>query len=247
VSRATIDFVTPDDHAPLAKSSPGALSAPLSPTLTKAEYAAQILRTRIRSGELAPGERLAVDRLKHEFAMSPTPIREALRVLQTDGLVEYRPHHGIFVATLSAEDVEEIFRLRVTLETMAIERAVELLDADGLARLDAIHAELIEASDRHAEEEVAELNSRWHWALYHEARSPRLADYVERLWEAFPWRVFSAIPGSTEHTVAEHSAIQAAVHAGKAKEASKLLGAHILRGKQTLLQRVRAFDEEREA
>jgi DNA-binding GntR family transcriptional regulator len=213
--------------------------------MTKAEYAARTLRARIRSGHLAPGERLAVERLKLEFGMSPTPIREALRVLQTDGLVEYRPHHGIFVAALSADDVEEIFRLRAALESMAVERAVRHIDPATLAALDEIHARLVEASGRDAPDEVAELNSRWHWTLYGAARSPRLEDYVERLWEAFPWRVFSAIPGATADTVAEHSAIQEAVREGKGRQAAKLLSAHIVRGRQTLLDRLRELDEAR--
>ncbi len=70
---------------------------------TKTELALQVLRDRIRTGELEPGQRLRLNDLTAELGMSPTPIREALRLLQADGLVDYRPHQGIVVAELSLE------------------------------------------------------------------------------------------------------------------------------------------------
>ena len=83
---------------------------------TKTELALQILRDRIRTGALEPGRRLRLNLLTAELGMSPTPIREALRLLQADGLVTYRPHQGIVVAELSEPQTAEVIRLRCLLE-----------------------------------------------------------------------------------------------------------------------------------
>lgn len=65
--------------------------------LTKTELALELLRERIHSGELAPGQRLELEELTQLLGMSATPIREALRLLQADRLVNYHPHHGVVV------------------------------------------------------------------------------------------------------------------------------------------------------
>jgi DNA-binding GntR family transcriptional regulator len=212
--------------------------------MTKTEFAARTIRELIRSGALAPGERLMVEKLKLDLGMSPTPIREALRSLQADGLVAYRPHHGIFVATLSAAEVEEVFRLRSTLEPEAVERAVELMDDTLIVQLRKVHQELTRAAERGDAKRFAEYNSRWHWTLYRAAQSPRLEDFIERLWEAFPWRIFGAIPGRTERTGREHSEIEKAVAERDGPAAAALMREHINNGRDTLLARMREVEEQ---
>src|SRR5262245_28498270 len=107
---------------------------------TKTELALEVLRERIRNGELAPGERLRVDELTQELGMSATPIREALRLLQADRVVDYRPHHGIVVAELSIGKTEEVYRLRALLEPLAVELAVPKLDDAARAEIESLHA-----------------------------------------------------------------------------------------------------------
>lgn len=97
----------------------GRLEAP-----TLVVLAADAIRKKILAGELQPGDRLLEERLTEELAISRPPLREALRILESEGLVFTRPRRGSFVATLTEEDVYEILTLRSMLERMAFELGI---------------------------------------------------------------------------------------------------------------------------
>ncbi|HYH28833.1 MAG TPA: GntR family transcriptional regulator [Pseudonocardia sp.] len=111
--------------------------------------AAESIRKMILSGAVAPGERLVEERLTEHLGISRPPLREALRLLQNDGLVVTRPRHGSTVATLTEQDVFEILTLRTGLERMAVELGVPVRHPERLA---ACHAAL-ERMERDAREE----------------------------------------------------------------------------------------------
>jgi DNA-binding GntR family transcriptional regulator len=190
----------------------------------------QVLRDRIRAGELAPGERLRVEELARELDMSPTPIREGLRVLQADGLVNYRAHYGIVVAEITSEQIKEIYRLRTLLEPAAVELAVPQLD-----RLHDLHAAALSSNRPGA---IAQLNSEWHWALYDASGSPLLNDFIHRLWETFPWRTMWALPGRIELSHRQHARVMKAIRARDAARAAEQMRLHVASGEETLLERL---------
>jgi DNA-binding GntR family transcriptional regulator len=202
------------------------------PHLTKTELALQALRAGIRSGELKPGQRLRVGELTRELGMSPTPIREALRLLQADRLVDYRPHHGIVVTELSAEVTAEVYRLRALLEPLAVELAVPRLTAAGMDELERLH-------EKHASASTSERNRAWHWAIYDASGSSLLNDFVRRLWEAFPWRTMSALPGRASLSHEEHAAVMDAIRRRDAALAAKRMREHVSSGADTLLAHLR--------
>jgi DNA-binding GntR family transcriptional regulator len=206
---------------------------------TKTELALQALRDRIRSGELRPGQRLRVERLTRELGMSPTPIREALRLLQADRLVDYRAHQEIVVAELSPAVTEEVYRLRALLEPLAIELAMPRLSDEQLKELERLHEQhgAAVASGRGAP--MSERNRAWHWAMYDNSGSPLLNDFIRRLWEAFPWRTMWALPGRMKLSLQEHDAIMAAVRARDATLAARRLREHVLSGQKTVLAQLR--------
>jgi DNA-binding GntR family transcriptional regulator len=111
--------------------------------------AAESIRKMILSGALAPGERLIEERLTEHLGISRPPLREALRLLQNDGLVVTRPRYGSTVATLTDQDVFEILTLRTGLEQMAVELGVPVEDR---SRLAACH-EALERMERNARDE----------------------------------------------------------------------------------------------
>lgn len=96
---------------------------------TRTEWADQRLRSAIFSGEFAPGERLVISTLAERFGVSATPLREALRRLSSEGLVELQAHGSAHVATVDSTEASEIYELRRILEPMALERSVTLGDA----------------------------------------------------------------------------------------------------------------------
>jgi len=117
--------------APPVARTPGASLRLNSPSLVSLAVGA--IRKRILAGEFAPGERLAEERLTDELAISRPPLREALRLLENEGLVVSKPRHGSFVATMTDQDVYEILTLRSALERMAFEIGVPVRDPSLLA------------------------------------------------------------------------------------------------------------------
>ena len=211
--------------------------------MTKADYAAQQLRERIFSGELAPGQRLLVEHLKVELSMSPTPIREALRVLQSEGVIVHKAHHGMVVARQSVEDVQEICDLRAVLELHALELAIPKMDEQTLTALEQLQADFASANERGEITQAIAINYDWHWLIYRMAGSSRLEDSIQRLWTAFPWRVIGTFPGRISQAVAEHTLILEAIRDRDVTAATKHLRDHIMLGEEGLLQRLRELGD----
>lgn len=209
---------------------------------TKTEIALHVLRERMRTGELKPGERLRVNALRDELQMSPTPIREALRLLQADGLVTYQPHLGITVARLSPDTTAELCLLRCTLESLAVELAVAKLSPDDVRELGRTHKALSVAVEAGHGAEINDLNSRWHWQIYDGAESAYLAEFIRRLWDRYPWRTMWVLPGRADKSLEEHAAVMDAITARDAATAAEMMRAHIRSGEQSLLEETRTSE-----
>jgi DNA-binding GntR family transcriptional regulator len=205
---------------------------------TKTEIALQILRERIRTGELQAGQRLRVTALRDDLAMSPTPIREALRLLQADGLVTYQAHQGITVAGLSPETTSELSLLRRTLESLATKLAVPKLGGEKLDGLTRTHEGLAGAITSGHGAQINDLNSTWHWQIYDGAESPQLREFIRRLWERYPWRTMWVLPGRARKSLEEHTAVMDAILSGDAAEAADRMEAHIASGERSLLDQL---------
>lgn len=201
---------------------------------TKTELALQVLREQIRTGELAPGGRMRLQDLTRELDMSPTPIREALRLLQADGLVDYKPHQGIVVAELSSAEMAEISRIRCVLEALATELAVPVLTLADVRELQRVHDKLLSAVAAGRGASVSALNSDWHWKIYERSGSSYLKEFIRRLWERYPWRTMWVIPGRVEASVEEHAEIMDAIRSRDASLAAARMGAHIASGERSL-------------
>lgn len=119
-----------------------ALHAPSLVTL-----AVEAIRKQILSDELKPGERLIEERLTQDLGISRPPLREALRLLENEGLVESRPRRGSFVATLTDQDVYEILTLRSALERMAFELGIPVKDPSLLEPARAALQEMYRCAD----------------------------------------------------------------------------------------------------
>lgn len=142
------------------------------------------LREDILAGILAPGDQLVQESLAERYGVSRVPLREALKMLESEGQVVNHPHRGYFVAELSVGDLREVYHLRGLLERAALEVAVPLLeesDVDELASLcDDVDAAAVDG-DVVA---MAEANRRFHFALFDTAGMPRLSRLLRQLWDA---------------------------------------------------------------
>lgn len=150
----------------------------IAPTKNTAELIADALRSAILQGKLHSGQALRQDEIASEFSVSKIPVREALFLLQAEGLVSMLPSRGAIVSHLTLEDISEIYTIRLSLEPIALARSVpEYNDAD-FAQVESILSQIDHESDL---TKWAELNWAFHAALYAPAQMPRLTQITRML------------------------------------------------------------------
>ena len=145
---------------------------------TRDGYVADKLREAILRGQLKPGQKLDQNEIAELLNVSRSPIREALRTLAAEGLVEVYPHRGAVVAELSPEEFEEFSIIRVVLEGMAARLAAPHIDDERIALLKDILTELDNTTDL---DRWVELNRRFHNTIYQAVHRPRLLSFIENL------------------------------------------------------------------
>jgi DNA-binding GntR family transcriptional regulator len=142
------------------------------------------LRRMIARGEIRPGAQIVQDALADELGVSRVPLREALKMLEGEGLVTYRPHHGYFVTELSLADLLEVYRIRELLETEAVTTGLPLMTDEDVERLAEAEAEVRRASTANDVAAMAQTNRRFHFALIEGCSRPRLIRLIEVLWDS---------------------------------------------------------------
>lgn len=161
---------------------------------TLAERAYATLHEAIVTGVLAPGERLPIEELAAVLEVSPMPIREALRLLDSVGLVENIPHRGARVTELSIEDLREVYETRLALEPLAIRRAAErFTDEDATRAAERLDVH-VEASGQRDARLVWSTHTAFHFALYDAAESRWMRRLIRPLWETSERYRFAMLP-----------------------------------------------------
>jgi len=188
----------------------------LAPVLSTAQQVAVTwLRRAIARGALRPGERIGQDAAAAQIGVSPIPVREALRILESEGLVTFAPRRGYFVTELNLADVEEIYHLRGLLETDAVRRGLPHASEADIGAL-AIAMADCEAA-HHAGDIAAELaaNRRLHFGLYGLAGSDSATRLIRQLWDATEaYRaLYYGTPSGEREAAAAHRAIVTAARA----------------------------------
>ncbi len=205
-----------------------ALTDPFHRPPTAQEAVLAELRRAIVSGELAPGAQVLQDQLAERYGVSRVPLREALKVLEAEGQVTYRPHRGYFVTELSLADLLEVYRIRELLEGEAVRVAVGRLTDDDLDRLADAVSDCERAATRGDVAGMTEANRRLHLGLVEAADMPRLARLVRVLWDATDaYRSLYYAAGVSRAVVeAEHRAVLVALRRRDAETVLRLLHEH---------------------
>jgi DNA-binding GntR family transcriptional regulator len=201
---------------------------------TTPDLIAERIRADILSGLLAPGQPLRQEDLASRFGVSRLPVRDALVRLEARGLVEVFPNRGAFVVSLSADEVREIYHLRVLLEGDMLELSVPRMTPDDWRRIDAAHEAAIRSADG-----PAWVDGDWdfHRALYLPAERPRQLTMIETLrgTVARYWSAYSALPARTAEWLADHDAILQACRARASVAARRRLEDHLRRASELVL------------
>ncbi len=203
--------------------------------VTKLDLAEQVLIEAIASGKIGPGEQLRQVELADRLGISATPVREALRRLEAQGLVVRQPHRGVRVVEVEPEGMAELYIIRASLEGLAVEHAVAQLGPKEVKQLESIHERLTAARGNGEAKSLRKLNFDFHTGLYRHSAMPRLNRIIDSLWPLFPWDSMWAIPGRAESSEREHEQILAAVRAGDSASAGQAMRQHIESGAQALV------------
>jgi DNA-binding GntR family transcriptional regulator len=204
---------------------------------TTPDVIAETLREEILRGEVAPGQALRQEELAERFGVSRLPVRDALLRLEAQGLVHVYPNRGAFVISLSADDVTEIYEMRLLLEGDIIERAVPRMTPDDWRRIDSAHAE---ATRTAGGPEWIEGDWRFHRALYEPAARPRQLATIENLRSTVARYSIGhdALPSRTPEWLADHDAILEACRARAAVAAKQRLVQHLRRALALVLAKL---------
>lgn len=193
------------------------------------------LRGRIVSGALAPGSRLVEDQLAQALGVSRNPVREALRVLEAEGLIERSPRRGAVVATVSPAEAAKVFEVRQPLESLAARLAARKATEADVTVLREQLARMADAVTA-APDALPRLNTEFHAEVYRIAGSSFLAEVMQTISWRMEW-VFGQNhlvrgPGSLQ----EHEGIVEAIEAGDEAEAARRAEEHVLSAQRALEQ-----------
>jgi DNA-binding GntR family transcriptional regulator len=206
------------------------------PMAKAAERAYEVIRDGIVTGDYPVGGRLREEELAGSIGVSRTPVREALRRLDAEGLVEFLPHRGAHVTSWSGSDLDEIFGLRAVLESYGAGLAATRVGPDDLALLHDLAAGMEEAGRHHQFDAVAELNNRFHHTILRAAGNGRLVALLSGLVQvALVHRTFRRYsPEALARSFAHHRELIAAFGAGDPEWASSVMRSHVLAARAVL-------------
>jgi DNA-binding GntR family transcriptional regulator len=211
-------------------------------TRNASAVAAELIRAAIVDGRLEPGRRLKEEELARELGISRTPVREALLVLQTEGLLEGAPNRGAAVRSYEADDLDDLYQLRAVLEGFAARRAATRISPEDVALLR-------ESCERfvtlRAEADVAELvreNVLFHDVILEAAGSERLSQMVRKViqlplvYRSYYWY------SPEQKLISEHyhRQLTGALAARDAERAEILMKEHVLEARDFLIAQFRA-------
>ncbi|WP_163269444.1 GntR family transcriptional regulator [Chelativorans alearense] len=200
----------------------------------------------IRRGDLLPGARLREMELSERLEISRTPVREALRRLEADGLVVHQPRLGAVVRRLGYAEIMELYGMRTVLEGTAARLAARAASQVELAELCALNEEFAEVLDN--EVQAAEVNRQFHATLLDAAKNRFLRKSVSALQKTMLILGRSTLTdaGRAEAAYREHQRILDAIHARDGAAAEAEMRAHIEAAQLVRLKALRALDRDEE-
>lgn len=206
------------------------------------------LRQDIIEGKYKSGDTLIETKLAEEFGVSRTPVREAIRQLEREGLVQYVPNKGAIVESITLQDVSDIYTIRRMIEGLSARWAAERITKEGLAKL----KELIELMEFYTErgdvEQMSRLDAMFHLKILEASHSRPLErvlssfiDYVQLARAAS-----LSVPGRLKSTLEEHKKVYEAIASGNPTEAERALTEHICRAERNLVEHMLGKKKEME-
>lgn len=199
---------------------------------------ARRIRDMIRKGNLKKGDRVIEKPLCEALGVSRTPLREALRILSSDGLIELIPNRGAFVTEPTINDISEMFWVMSILEGTCARLCAEKITDGGLKKLEKLYRKLEKhAEDKHHEQYMA-VNHRYHTLVQELAGSKILSEVISGLRQRILLYRYRQIygPNRLKTSMEEHRALQEAFRKKDPEQAERLMKEHLLRQSEVLEQ-----------
>lgn len=199
------------------------------------------LRQAILRGELKPGERLMEIQLAERLGVSRTPIREAIRKLELEGLVLMIPRRGAEVAKISEKNLRDVLEVRRCLEELAVELACQRMDDEALEHLALAHKKFMEVVKGTDMMQMAECDEAYHDVIYEATGNQRLIQLLNNIREQmYRYRLeYIKDAGKRQILVHEHERILAALQQHHVKEAKDAMREHIENQEITVSQKIK--------
>jgi DNA-binding GntR family transcriptional regulator len=184
--------------------------------VTVTDFVVNSIRERILTGHYPAGARLDQQTLSGDLGVSLIPVRESLRQLVAEGLVQIHPHRGAFVADLSLTEQKEIYQIREVLEETAAVLAAPNLSEEHLAGLAGLIEKMEFATEANDHALLLDLNREFHFAIYAACANSLLVQMISALWERSRRyrQLYTRLPKNAAQALLEHKAIYAACKMG---------------------------------
>ncbi len=202
---------------------------------TKQGRMVEELRRLVVSGEYPRGARLAQDELASRFGVSITPVREALRALEAEGLVESRPHRGVRVAGVNVDRLTVVYVQRRLVESFAMRRAATRMSRRALKGAQECLDEIDERAAIGDGVGVRAANEAFHFECLQHCELPELVIALRGLWSSFPWDLVMATDERAKASRREHLEIMKALRAGNSEAVGAASERHIAGSFRSLL------------
>ena len=207
------------------------------------------LREAILKGELKPGERLMELQLAAKLGVSRTPIREAIRMLEQEGLAVTIPRKGAEVAKMTEKDMEDVLQIREALDELAAKIACEQISEGQLEELVATMHEFEESTKTDNVKKIAEADVKFHDIIYQSTGNPKLVNMLNNLREQmYRYRVEYLKEEQTRNLlVSEHEELVKAIREGDVQKAQDISFHHLENQRKAIIRTIRAENEAKEA
>ena len=205
------------------------------------EQVAHRLRQMLVEGRIAPGAKLNERELSELLNVSRTPLREAIKMLAAEGLVELLPNRGAVAVSLSEQDILDTFEVMAGLEAQSGELAAERITAQELAEIQAMHFEMLAAYTRRDLSAYYSLNSRIHGAISAAAKNPVLAQVYTQVNARLQALRFRSNPDGEKwkRAVKEHEKMIEALATHDAAAMRDVLLTHLRNKREVVLEQLR--------
>ena len=194
---------------------------------TLREQVYKALKEAVLNGDLKPGQKLSQEWLSRKMKVSRMPIREAIKMLEVDGLIESIPYKESRVVNFSSKDIGEIYTIRANLEGLAARMATNKIGEKDLQGLKKINEKMIDFLDQKKYKQLSLFNEKFHQNIYNRCGNERLCKIIKDLWNSIPKDTFWVINDRAEKSLKDHLKILRVLKDKDDKLVEELIREHI--------------------